>query len=72
LAADCATAFETGAEARPEVRLAAGFGACLACPEKLYRLAALAAGLRLALSGEVRLPVAGRASGRALPLRDSA
>ena len=41
-------------EVRPEVSFDVGFGACFACPEKLYRLAALAAGFLL-LSAPVRL-----------------
>jgi hypothetical protein len=63
---ELAAALATGAAARPEDRFAAGFGACFACPEKLYRFAALAAGLRLALSEVVRFPTAGRAPGRAV------
>ena len=42
-------------EVRPETSLAVDFGACFACPEKLYRLAALAAGFLLVLSAAVRL-----------------
>jgi hypothetical protein len=37
-------------------------GACFACPEKLYRLAALAADLRLGPSAEARWPEALRDS----------
>lgn len=58
-----------GRETRPAAGLAEDLGACFACPEKLYRLAALAEGLRLAPSAAGRWPEAGRAG--ALPLRDS-